>query len=54
MVFRVNHDVHNDSQRNNKPEKQEDDFSSGYPTDAYSNVHHDEEARCQNKTVEGY
>jgi hypothetical protein len=50
----VNHDVHNDSQRNNKPEKQEDDFSSGYPTDVYLNVPHDEEARYQNKTVEGY
>lgn len=50
----MNHDVHNDSQRNNRQKKLKDDFSSGWPTDAYSNVPHDGEARFQNKIVGEY
>ena len=50
----MNHGVRNDSQKNSRQRKLKDDFSSGCPTDAYSNVPHDEEARFQNKIAGGY
>lgn len=50
----MSHGVRSDSQKNNRLKKQKGDFSVGYPTDAYSNVPHGEEARYRNKTVEVY
>ena len=50
----MNHGVRNDSRRNNRKRKQEGDFCFEFRIDVYLNAPHDEEARYQNKTVEGY
>ena len=53
-VYQVNRGVLGDTQKNSMIEMREYGFYFENPTDAYSHVLHDVEARYQNKIAEAY